>query len=196
MPKEDVKKFYLMVEKDEVLRKELLEMDKRYQQKDIKRVMLPALIEKEIIPIAKKRRLNFSTEEFMEYLEEKRNILTEEDLLDVSGGLSPRQAAIGLSGVLLLSIGAGIGTQLIVRSIDNQPEQRMEQRIGREKKTEGHNRGKGLEGENKGKERDSFKKHREGENQGEGRDNLKMHEERENRQEGRDGFENHRKGEK
>lgn len=145
----DVQEFYLMVEKDQTLKKDIEEVDKKYKSKEIKWEMLPSLINKEIIPIAKKKGLVFSSEEFINYLKEK-NGLAEEDLSDVIGGLSPKQAVLGLSGVLLLSIGAGIGTQFIARSVDSSSKQQIEQRIDKNKKIESKTDKEKKDSENKG----------------------------------------------
>ncbi|MDQ5983712.1 MAG: hypothetical protein RUMPE_00738 [Eubacteriales bacterium SKADARSKE-1] len=166
MSKEAVKKFYALSEKDLGLKAELLDMDKKYGKNDITRATLPSLIKKEVIPIAKKRGLVFSVEEFIECLEEKKSKLGKEDLLEVSGGLSPKQAALGLSGVLLLSVGAGIGSQFIARAIDKYQQQRIEQKVDIEKKSQRHKLYtkekkekvlEGQEGEKKGESEGNFK---------------------------------------
>ena len=102
---ENVKKFYDLAEKDEGLKTELIKVNERIKSKQSDFDGIKKLIEDEILPLAKKKGLGFTVDELMSFANQKYTELSEEELLEVSGGLSARSAAIGLSTVLLLSLG-------------------------------------------------------------------------------------------
>ena len=119
MSRENVKKFYDLVASDRELAKSLNGLDKEVQLKTSDFAKLKDLVEEKIIPLAKKRNLEFSADELIEYANKKYMELSDEDLLDVSGGLSPRNTAIGLASVLFLSL----GTAATVNLLPSSPEQ-------------------------------------------------------------------------
>ena len=65
-------------------------------------------IENEIIPIARKKGLTFTSEDFLEYSEDQMRALSKEDLLNVSGGFSSKSAVEALLLTFLGSF-AGVG---------------------------------------------------------------------------------------
>lgn len=113
MSREDVKKFYDLVEKDMSLAKELEDLNEKIKVNQTDFNKLRSLVEKEIIPIAKRKNLDFNAEELLTYANDKYMQLTEEDLMDISGGVSARNSAIGLSAVLLLSLGSTAAINLL-----------------------------------------------------------------------------------
>ncbi len=113
MSRENVKKFYDLVENDASLKKELEGLDEKIKVSQTDLNNLRGLVEKEIIPVAKKRGLDFTAEELLTYANDKYMKLTEEDLMDISGGISAKNSAIGLSAVLLLSLGSTAAINLL-----------------------------------------------------------------------------------
>ncbi len=111
MSKENVVKFYDEAKKNDKLKAEFEnlqnEMQKTEQVKDF-----DSLAEK-IVYIGKKYNFDFSKEELNSYLEDLKSNLTDEDLLNISGGrLSPKVAAIGMLGVLGISCIAGTAVKM------------------------------------------------------------------------------------
>ena len=113
MSRENVKKFYDLVENDASLKKELEGLDEKIKVSQTDLNNLRGLVKKEIIPVAKKRGLDFTAEELLTYANDKYMKLTEEDLMDISGGISAKNSAIGLSAVLLLSLGSTAAINLL-----------------------------------------------------------------------------------
>ena len=113
MSRENVKKFYELVANDKELAKSLNDLDKEVQLKTSDFAKLKDIVEEKIIPLAKKKGLDFSADELIEYANKKYMELSDEDLLDVSGGLSPRNTAIGLASVLFLSLGTAATVNLL-----------------------------------------------------------------------------------
>ena len=101
MSKENVIKFYNEVKKNEKLKTEFEVLQNKLQKttqfKDFN------ILAKEIVHIGKKYNFDFSEKELNSYLEELKNNLTDEELLTISGGLSPKIAAMGLLGILGIS---------------------------------------------------------------------------------------------
>lgn len=111
MSKENVVKFYDEAKKNAKLKAEFEnlqnELQKTEQVKDF-----DSLAEK-IVYIGKKYNFDFSKEELNSYLEDLKSNLTDEDLLNISGGrLSPKVAAIGMLGVLGISCIAGTAVKM------------------------------------------------------------------------------------
>lgn len=111
MSKENVVKFYDEAKKNDKLKAEFEnlqnEMQKTEQVKDF-----DSLAEK-IVYIGKKYNFDFSKEELNSYLEDLKSNLTDEDLLNISGGrLSPKVAAIGMLGVLGISFATGAAVKM------------------------------------------------------------------------------------
>ncbi len=118
MSMENVKKFYELALKDEELKRELKRINERITVKQSDFVGIRKLVEEEILPLAKKRGLDFTADEIVSFANEQYTKLSEEDLLEVSGGLSTRNTAIGLSTVLLLSLGATSAINLLSHKDD------------------------------------------------------------------------------
>ncbi len=118
MSRENVKKFYELVANDNELGKSLNALDKEVQIKTSDFAKLKDIVEEKIIPLAKKRGLDFSADELLEYANKKYMELRDEDLLDVSGGFSPRNTAIGLASVLFLSLGTAATINLLPSTSD------------------------------------------------------------------------------
>ena len=111
MSKENVVKFYDEAKKNDKLKAEFEnlqnELQKTEQVKDF-----DSLAEK-IVYIGKKYNFDFSKEELNSYLEDLKSNLTDEDLLNISGGrLSPKVAAIGMLGVLGISFATGAAVKM------------------------------------------------------------------------------------
>lgn len=111
MSKENVVKFYDEAKKNDKLKAEFEnlqnEMQKTEQVKDF-----DSLAEK-IVYIGKKYNFDFSKEELNSYLEDLKSNLTDEDLLNISGGrLSPKVAAVGMLGVLGISFATGAAVKM------------------------------------------------------------------------------------
>lgn len=111
MSKENVVKFYDEAKKNDKLKAEFEnlqnELQKTEQVKDF-----DSLAEK-IVYIGKKYNFDFSKEELNSYLEDLKSNLTDEDLLNISGGrLSPKVAAIGTLGVLGISFATGAAVKM------------------------------------------------------------------------------------
>lgn len=111
MSKENIVKFYDEAKKNAKLKAEFEnlqnELQKTEQVKDF-----DSLAEK-IVYIGKKYNFDFSKEELNSYLEDLKSNLTDEDLLNISGGrLSPKVAAIGMLGVLGISFATGAAVKM------------------------------------------------------------------------------------
>ena len=100
------------------LAKSLNALDKEVQIKTSDFAKLKDIAKEKIIPLAKKRGLDFSADELLEYANKKYMELRDEDLLDVSGGFSPRNTAIGLASVLFLSLGTAATINLLPSTSD------------------------------------------------------------------------------
>lgn len=111
MSRENVIRFYEDVRKNENLKKEFESLKNNVENaKETKDESLA----KKIVSIAKKNGFDFTEKELLNYMEEIKNTLSEEELLDVSGGrVSARAAGVGLMGALMLSFGTGAVFNLV-----------------------------------------------------------------------------------
>lgn len=111
MSKENVVKFYDEANKNDKLKAEFENLQNELQKTEqVKN--FDSLAEK-IVYIGKKYNFDFSKEELNSYLEDLKNNLTDEDLLNISGGrLSPKVAAIGMLGVLGISFATGAAVKM------------------------------------------------------------------------------------
>ena len=111
MSKENVFKFYDEANKNDKLKAEFENLQNELQKTEqVKN--FDSLAEK-IVYIGKKYNFDFSKEELNSYLEDLKNNLTDEDLLNISGGrLSPKVAAIGMLGVLGISFATGAAVKM------------------------------------------------------------------------------------
>lgn len=127
MSRENIIKFYEEVGKNEKLKKEFEKLTKQVEKgKETKEESLA----KKIVSIAKENGFDFTKKELLSYMEEVKNSLSEEDLLNVSGGrMSARAAGIGLMGTLMLSFATGATFNLVGQntgSISTQQEATLE----------------------------------------------------------------------
>lgn len=111
MSKENVVKFYDEANKNDKLKAEFENLQNELQKTEqVKN--FDSLAEK-IVYIGKKYNFDFSKEELNSYLEDLKSNLTDEDLLNISGGrLSPKVAAIGMLGVLGISFATGAAVKM------------------------------------------------------------------------------------
>ncbi len=111
MSKENVVKFYDEAKKNDKLKAEFENLQNELQKTEqVKN--FDSLAEK-IVYIGKKYNFDFSKEELNSYLEDLKSNLTDEDLLNISGGrLSPKVAAIGMLGVLGISFATGAAVKM------------------------------------------------------------------------------------
>ncbi len=85
MSVENVEKFFGLVKSNENTAKELIKIKDKLQQKD--KVFDEAqFVKDEIIPLAQKNGIDFTPEEFLNYVRAQISELSDEDLLNVSGG--------------------------------------------------------------------------------------------------------------
>ena len=111
MSKENVVKFYDEAKKNDKLKVEFENLQNELQKTEqVKN--FDSLAEK-IVYIGKKYNFDFSKEELNSYLEDLKSNLTDEDLLNISGGrLSPKVAAVGMLGVLGISFATGAAVKM------------------------------------------------------------------------------------
>ncbi len=101
MSREDVKKFYELINSNDNIGKEIINIEEEIQQKNNKNLNYEYVISQKIIPIAKKNHLNFTTKEFVDYTNEKLATLNDIDLLNVSGGANlTNKAMAGLFSIM------------------------------------------------------------------------------------------------
>ena len=101
MSREDVKKFYELINSNDNIGKEIINIEEEIQQKNNKNLNYEYVISQKIIPIAKKNHLNFTTKEFVDYTNEKLATLNDIDLLNVSGGANlANKAMAGLFSIM------------------------------------------------------------------------------------------------
>lgn len=119
MSMENVKKFYELAEIDKEFAQKLARLDSEMSLEASDLANLKDIVNEKIIPLAKGKGLDFTAEEMVEFANEKYLQLSEEDLLDVSGGVSPKAAALGLSSVLMLSLGSAAAINLMNNNHDD-----------------------------------------------------------------------------
>lgn len=106
---ENVKKFFELVKSDEELAREIAKIKDEIQNKG-ETVDYEQIISKKVIPLAKEHGLDFTMEDFLKYTNSmvQQGELSDDDLLNVSGGMNLRQGLA--TGFLLLSVGTtGLG---------------------------------------------------------------------------------------
>lgn len=135
MSRESIIKFYEEVRKNEKLKKEFEAIKNQVEKgKETKEEG----IAKKITVLAKKNGFDFTEKELLNYMEEVKNTLTEEELLDVSGGrMSAKAAGLGLMGTLMLSFATGAAFNLAGQNIGSTPMQQQEVALDNEEKTAG-----------------------------------------------------------
>lgn len=107
MENKNIKRLYELVQSDELLKNRLLQIDKRYADKELTYENFLDVVNNNIIPIAKEYGITLTQEDIISKTKAGLNKLSDEDLLDVSGGISPRMAALTLSTIFLMSLGSG-----------------------------------------------------------------------------------------
>ena len=104
MSREDVKKFYELVKSNKQVAKEINDINEEIRREKKNAINDDYVINKKIIPIAKKNHLDFTAKEFIDYTKEQIWTLDEDDLLNVSGGLSlAGKAVAGLFSFMSLA---------------------------------------------------------------------------------------------
>lgn len=119
MSRENVKKFYELAEKDVDLVQKLASLDSEMSLEASDLANLKDIVNEKIIPLAKEKGLDFTAEEMVDFANEKYMKLDATDLLEVSGGVSPKAAGLALSSVLMLSLGSAAAINLMNSNHDN-----------------------------------------------------------------------------
>ncbi len=119
MSRESVKKFYELAETDKEFAQKLASLDSEMSLEASDLANLKAIVNEKIIPLAKEKGLDFTAEEMVDFANEKYMQLSKDDLLDVSGGVSPKAAGLALSSVLMLSLGSAAAINLMNNNHDN-----------------------------------------------------------------------------
>lgn len=101
---ENVKKFFELVKSDEELAREIAKIKDEIQNKS-ETVDYEQIISKKVIPLAKKHGLDFTMEDFLKYTNSmvQQGELSDDDLLNVSGGMNFKQGVV--MGLTLLTLG-------------------------------------------------------------------------------------------
>ncbi len=101
---ENVKKFFELVKSDEELAREIAKIKDEIQNKG-ETVDYEQIISKKVIPLAKEHGLDFTIEDFLKYTNSmvQQGELSDDDLLNVSGGMNLRQGLA--TGLLMLTVG-------------------------------------------------------------------------------------------
>lgn len=116
---ENVKKFYVSASEDAKLVEALKKISEEMQQKSLASDKLNELVSSKIIPLAKERGFDFTADELITYSQEMIKGLSEEDLAAVSGGMSPKTAAIALA----FTLGSSFVAAGVVNMMSNTPTQ-------------------------------------------------------------------------
>ena len=87
MSRENVKSFYEKLKTDSNLAQELMKLKEELEKGDKKFLNDEYVINEKIIPLAKKYGLSFTADEFIAYTNDQLKELSEEDLLNISGGV-------------------------------------------------------------------------------------------------------------
>ena len=103
MSRESIVKFYGEVDKNANLKREFDGLRERTEKGQITN---KESIAKGIVSIAREQGFEFTEDELLSYMREVQSTLSEEEVQNVSGGLSARAAGIGLMGTLMLSFAA------------------------------------------------------------------------------------------
>lgn len=101
---ENVKKFFELVKSDEELAREIAKIKDEIQNKG-ETVDYEQIISKKVIPLAKEHGLDFTMEDFLKYTNSmvQQGELSDDDLLNVSGGMNFKQGVV--MGLTLLTLG-------------------------------------------------------------------------------------------
>lgn len=108
MSLKNVEKFFVLVKNNENIAKELIKIKDKLQQKD-KIFDEAQFVKDEIISLAQKNGIDFTPEEFLNYVRAQISELSDEDLIDVSGGGSFQNFLLGGLLVALSSVAPAVG---------------------------------------------------------------------------------------
>ncbi len=106
----NVEKFLNLVKSNEKLQKELILINEKLQKEEGNE---EKIIADNVVPLAKKNGIIFTAKDFLQYANEQMSALSEEDLLNVSGGISARNTAAALLVTFLGSLGVGAAVNLL-----------------------------------------------------------------------------------
>ncbi len=105
----NVEKFFDLIKSDENIAKELIKINNKIQQKDSV-FDEEQFIKSKVVPIAKEHGINFTAKEFLEYAKNQISELSDEELLNISGGASRQSVAWGF---LLATLGSFLNVAAI-----------------------------------------------------------------------------------
>ena len=105
MSVKNVKKFLDLAKSNEKLQKELILINKKLQKQEGNE---EKFIADNIVPLAKKNGVIFTAKDFLKYADEQMSTLSEEDLLNVSGGANAKRTAMAwlFAGITAASFAA------------------------------------------------------------------------------------------
>lgn len=106
MPKVDVLKFCLASQEDKNLSRQI---EKSLRKLDNKNASYEDILHvaEDISLLGKNYNCNFTSQELFDYLENECKYLSDEDLMNVVGGLGRKATSVGLSAIAILSLGTG-----------------------------------------------------------------------------------------
>lgn len=108
MSMKKVEQFFKLIEGNEVLAKRLAKINEELKSESEEFLNCEQAINEKIIPFAEENGISFTAKDFLDYTNSKLPPeLTREDLLNVSGGVSPKTFAITLGALLTLPFASG-----------------------------------------------------------------------------------------
>lgn len=108
MSMKKVEQFFKLIEGNEVLAKRLAKINEELKNESEEFLNCEQAINEKIIPFAEENGVSFTAKDFLDYTNSKLpSKLTREDLLNVSGGVSPKTFAITLGALLTLPFASG-----------------------------------------------------------------------------------------
>lgn len=108
MSMKKVEQFFKLIEGNEVLAKRLAKINEELKSESEEFLNCEQAINEKIIPFAEENGISFTAKDFLDYTNSKLPPeLTREDLLNVSGGVSPKTFAITLGALLTLPVASG-----------------------------------------------------------------------------------------
>ncbi len=108
MSMKKVEQFFKLIEGNEVLAKRLAKINEELKNESEEFLNCEQAINEKIIPFAEENGISFTAKDFLDYTNSKLPPeLTREDLLNVSGGVSPKTFAITLGALLTLPVASG-----------------------------------------------------------------------------------------
>ncbi len=111
MSKENVVKFYAKVHENDELKAEFKKLQNDLEKSD--QIKNSNDLLQKIVDISKKYHYDFSKDELESYLKDLKSTLSDDELLNVSGGaMSPKIAAVGMLGLLGISFATGAAMKM------------------------------------------------------------------------------------